>query len=150
VKKAIIVTVAVLGPAFIGSVSHIPAVSAEEGLTTLRGEASLPATSTPPRLPRQKIQEGSFDRAWKEQPPLVPHRFEKYEIDLKVNQCLRCHDRPYYKQEGATEISDSHYMGRDGKKQDTISGGRWFCTQCHVPQADLSPLVENIFEGTPK
>ncbi len=149
-KKAILVTVAVLGPAFVGSLSNISAVSAEEEVKTLRGEASLPATSTPPRLPRQKIQEGSFDRAWKEQPPLVPHKFEKYEIDLKVNQCLRCHDRPYYKQEGATKISDSHYVGRDGKELDTVSRARWFCRQCHVPQADLAPLVENIFTGTSK
>ena len=42
-------------------------------------------------------------------PPLIPLRVDKYEIDLKVNQCLRCHDWPYNVQENATKISETHY-----------------------------------------
>ena len=44
----------------------------------------------------------------------------------------------------------SHYIGAGGKEMQTISASRYFCTQCHVPQRDVKPLVENIFKGTPQ
>lgn len=87
------------------------------------------------------------ERAYRQQPPLVPHQTDKYEIDLKVNQCLRCHEWPYSDQEKAPKISDFHYISRDGVRQDTITGNRYFCKQCHVPQNDAKPLVENKFQG---
>jgi len=87
-----------------------------------------------------------MERAYRQQPPLIPHAIEKYEIDLKVNQCLRCHDWPYNVREKATKVSETHYVSREGVRLDTVAGTRWFCTQCHVPQADALPLVENTFE----
>ncbi|MGE5546341.1 MAG: nitrate reductase cytochrome c-type subunit [Solirubrobacterales bacterium] len=94
-----------------------------------------------------RVQEGvRHERAYRQQPPLVPHQVEKYEIDVKVNQCLRCHEWPYADQERAPKISDFHYMDRNGVRQDVVSGNRYFCTQCHVPQVDAKPLVENKFQ----
>ena len=31
-------------------------------------------------------------------------------------------------------VGVSHYIGPDGKEMETIMMGRYFCTQCHVPQ----------------
>ena len=41
------------------------------------------------------------------------------------------------------------HCGRDfdGKKLSQVSQRRYFCTQCHVPQAVVDPLVENRFQG---
>ncbi|CAA7616585.1 Periplasmic nitrate reductase, electron transfer subunit [Candidatus Terasakiella magnetica] len=94
-----------------------------------------------------KVVEGvRHERAYRQQPPLVPHPTDKYEIDVKVNQCLRCHEWPYADQEKAPKISDLHYIDRSGVRQDTVNGNRYFCKQCHVPQNDAKPLVENKFQ----
>jgi cytochrome c-type protein NapB len=119
------------------------AVSAED-LKGLRGQA----VTAPDKAPEvYKVQDGvRHERAYRQQPPLVPHLTDKYEIDLKVNQCLRCHEWPYSDQEKAPKISDLHYIDRNGVRQDTVNGNRYVCTQCHVPQVDAKPLVENKFQ----
>lgn len=106
--------------------------------------AKVDQTNPAPDL-HATIENQRLGRAYRQQPPLIPHRIEKYEIDMRVNQCLRCHDWPYSSQERATKISETHYMDRDGKKLDKVSRTRWFCTQCHVPQTDAKPLVRNQF-----
>ncbi len=119
------------------------AVYAAEDFKDLRGAP----VNTPDKAPEvYKVQDGvKLERAYRQQPPLVPHTVEKYEIDLKVNQCLRCHEWPYSDQEKAPKISDLHYIDRNGVRQDTVNGNRYVCTQCHVPQVDAKPLVENKF-----
>jgi cytochrome c-type protein NapB len=47
-------------------------------------------------------------------------------------------------------MSKSHYVDRQGKKHNKPVGNRHFCTQCHVPQADAEPLVENTFQALVK
>ena len=37
-------------------------------------------------------------------------------------------------------------MDRDGNVRGDVSPRRYFCTQCHVPQDEVKPLVENRFE----
>ena len=94
-----------------------------------------------------KTKEGPrYDRNYRQQPPLIPHSIDKYEIDVKVNMCLRCHDWPNNVQENAPMVSATHYLDRDGNRLDRVSSRRWFCVQCHVPQADAKPLVENTFQ----
>lgn len=117
--------------------------NAAEGVKDLRG-APVNAPDKAPEV--YKVQDGvKLERAYRQQPPLVPHTVDKYEIDLKVNQCLRCHEWPYSDQEKAPKISDLHYIDRNGVRQDTVNGNRYVCTQCHVPQVDAKPLVENKF-----
>lgn len=43
-------------------------------------------------------------------------------------------------------ISITHYMTREGQMLADVSPRRYFCTACHVPQADRKPLVENTFK----
>ena len=45
----------------------------------------------------------------------------------------------------AIAISPTHYVDRDGHQLADVSPRRFFCTQCHVPQADAKPLVTNTF-----
>ena len=40
-------------------------------------------------------------------------------------------------------ISVTHFMTRDGQMLADVSPRRHFCTECHVPQANARPLVEN-------
>ncbi len=96
-----------------------------------------------------KIQDGvKLEKSYRGQPPLVPHETEKYEIDLKVNKCLQCHEFPNAEKEKAPEISKDHYKDRDGNEQSSVNGNRYFCIQCHVPQANATPLIPNTFQGS--
>jgi cytochrome c-type protein NapB len=111
---------------------------------SLRGELGVEENNTAPDI--FSVREGKpLDRAYRQQPPLIPHKVERYEIDLKVNQCLRCHDWPNNTRENAPKVSETHYQDRAGNRLDQIAGTRWFCTQCHVPQTDALPLVDNKF-----
>lgn len=85
-------------------------------------------------------------RNYRQQPPLIPHTIDQYQIDLSANECLACHDWTKAGERGAPTLSMTHYMSRDGSQLDAVAGTRWFCTQCHVPQADAPALVENTFE----
>ena len=42
-------------------------------------------------------------------------------------------------------ISITHFKTRDGAEMSSVSPQRYFCNQCHVPQKDVKPLVENQF-----
>ncbi|WP_294220143.1 nitrate reductase cytochrome c-type subunit [uncultured Shimia sp.] len=91
-------------------------------------------------------QSGRVARNYRQQPPLIPHTVDQYQIDLSANQCLACHDWTKAGERGAPTLSMTHYQGRDGEQLDEVAGTRWFCNQCHVPQANAPALVENEFE----
>ena len=42
-------------------------------------------------------------------------------------------------------VSVTHFVGRDGQMRAFISPRRYFCTQCHVTQTEVRPLVHNTF-----
>ena len=63
------------------------------------------------------------------------------------NACMTCHDWPGNTRVKAPKISETHYVDRQGARLDKVAGTRYFCTQCHVPQADAKPLVGNTFEN---
>lgn len=91
------------------------------------------------------LDEKRFARNYRQQPPLIPHSIDKYQIDLKANECLACHDWTNAGERNAPTLSMTHYMDRDGNQLDSVAGTRWFCNQCHVPQADAPALVDNQF-----
>ncbi|WP_375174173.1 nitrate reductase cytochrome c-type subunit [Pseudooceanicola sp.] len=92
-----------------------------------------------------KQMEGRFVRNYRQQPPLVPHSIDQYQMDLRTNQCLSCHDWTVAGDRGAPTLSMTHYLDREGNQLDTVAGTRWFCNQCHVPQANAPALVDNTF-----
>ncbi len=93
-----------------------------------------------------KNVEGRMQRNYRQQPPLIPHSVEQYQIDVRTNQCLSCHDWTKAGERNAPTLSMTHYLDRDGNELDRVAGTRYFCNQCHVPQADAPALVDNVFE----
>jgi len=93
-----------------------------------------------------KTVEGRMQRNYRQQPPLIPHSIEQYQIDTRTNQCLSCHDWTKAGERNAPTLSMTHYLDREGRELDQIAGTRYFCNQCHVPQVDAPPLVENVFQ----
>ncbi len=59
---------------------------------------------------------------------------------------MSCHSWSNYRESGATKISQTHFEDRDKHVLAKVSARRYFCTQCHVPQVDAEPLVENEFK----
>jgi len=87
-------------------------------------------------------------RTFSTQPPVIPHSIENFdEINLEGNQCLDCHSAANYKKKNAPKAGDSHFIDREGKVLPEASNARYNCVQCHVPQVDAPPLVENDFKG---
>ena len=84
-------------------------------------------------------------RNYPDQPPVIPHKTDNYQIDLDANKCLTCHSRTAVEVSQAPMISVTHFMDRDGQTLATVSPRRYFCTQCHVVQHDAKPLVQNDF-----
>ncbi len=119
----------------------------QTGVQSLRGAVEIPDENAAPAPAHQNTPSGRFERAYRQQPPLIPHKIDGYQIDRGVNQCMRCHDWPYNVDQGAPKISETHYTGRDGVALDRVSAARWFCTQCHVPQSDAKELVNNDFKS---
>jgi cytochrome c-type protein NapB len=108
---------------------------------------AIEAPSPEPEKRRVEVVPGGFERAWEQQPPMIPHAIDKYSIDLRQNGCLKCHSVAAAEKEHAKPTPESHFLDRDGNKQDHLAGLRYFCTQCHAPQLSGAPLVENTFEG---
>ncbi len=116
----------------------------DDPVHSLRGDSAIDESNEVYDLKKQNTGR-RFDRAYRQQPPLIPHKISKYQINLKVNQCMRCHDWPYNVREGAPKISETHYTNRNGVALDKVTRSRWFCTQCHVPQTRAPALVRNDF-----
>ncbi|MEJ1156688.1 nitrate reductase cytochrome c-type subunit [Prosthecomicrobium sp. N25] len=114
-------------------------------LKGLRGGVAPEVDLAPGDVPKQDTA-GRFSRAYRQQPPLIPHQIDRYQIDWRTNQCLGCHDWSVAAKQGAPTLSMTHYLDRDGRQLDSIPGTRWFCNQCHVPQADTKELVTNTFK----
>ncbi|PTD95072.1 nitrate reductase cytochrome c-type subunit [Pseudothauera lacus] len=94
---------------------------------------------------RQLPDSPPIPRDYVQQPPLVPHKVEGYEVTVNFNKCMDCHSWTRYLEAGATKVSLTHFKDRDGGELSNISPRRYFCLQCHVPQTDARPLVENTF-----
>lgn len=114
---------------------------------SLRGVA-IPSTTQAPQFEKFIKDKENVDRTFEEQPPLVPHENEKYTINLQTNKCLDCHMKQEGKDEAkSVEMSESHFVDRNGNKLAKPTGGRHFCTQCHVPQVDRTPLIGTSFQA---
>ena len=96
-------------------------------------------------LPKWVIDDIRRMRAYPEQPPVIPHSIDGYQLSVNANRCLSCHKREFSQDAGAPMISITHYMTREGQMLADVSPRRYFCTACHVPQADRKPLVDNTF-----
>jgi nitrate reductase (cytochrome), electron transfer subunit len=96
-------------------------------------------------IPRWIVDDVRKMRAYPEQPPIIPHSIEGYQLSVNANRCMSCHKREFTEGSGAPMISVTHYMTREGQMLADVSPRRYFCTACHVPQADTQPLIGNTF-----
>ena len=136
--------------AFVLFVLASVAATAFADISSLRGAIEVPTTNTAPELEGVIKDKENVERTFKEQPPLIPHEStdEKYAINLRENKCLECHLRQPGKDEAkSVEMSESHFVDRNGNKHDRPVGARYFCDQCHVPQVDAPPLVGTTFKS---
>ena len=122
----------------------IQAVS--ENVTSLRGINDIEDISIEPDTTRYAKDKEPIARDYIQQPPLIPHKIKNYRINLKSNKCMSCHSWANYREANATKISQTHFESRDKNVLANVSARRYFCTQCHVPQAEAKPLVENTFQ----
>ncbi|MGI9490365.1 MAG: nitrate reductase cytochrome c-type subunit [Geminicoccaceae bacterium] len=120
------------------------ALAADPDVATLRSTA-LGESDEAPRMMPQSNTDLRKARNYPEQPPVIPHKIEGYQVDINVNKCLTCHSRRAVEDSQAPMVSITHFMDRDGQFLASISPRRYFCNQCHVPQHEVKPLVGNSF-----
>jgi len=143
-----LVKLALAGGMFALMALNLPdAVSAEEPAVKLDGlrDGTPVNQDNPSHAYKQERDRAPLDRDFVQQPPLIPHTIAGYQITKNFNKCMDCHAWAKTKASGATKVSVTHFKTREGVELDNISPRRYFCTQCHVPQTDAKPLVENTF-----
>jgi len=173
-KKSLIAMAALSVMALSVSAAEKAIPEEELGLrkTSLFEEKVKPATTEYSKAAPGTAQR--IQRSYMNAPPLIPHSVEGLlPITRNNNQCLGCHMPDVAKSVGATPIPPSHFASfrpdtkigangeviKEGKavkntadvktvihKMDKLNQARFNCSQCHVPQANVKPLVENTFK----
>ncbi len=115
-------------------------------ITSLRGPVDIDQGTKAPEMKKYPKDGIPIARDYVQQPPLVPHAIARYKINIKSNKCLGCHSWKNYREFDATKISQTHFEDREDNVLANVSARRYFCTQCHVPQVNAKPLVENEFK----
>jgi len=111
----------------------------------LRGSTPLNEEGPAAPMTLQRNTAERETRNYPEQPPVIPHSIDGYQIDMNGNKCLSCHARARTGESQAPMVSITHFMDRDGQFLASISPRRFFCTECHVPQHVVTPPVSNDF-----
>jgi cytochrome c-type protein NapB len=120
------------------------AADAPMQVQSLRGDTPIDQTPEPDMYRNIKDVK-PLPRDFVQQPPLIPHSIRDYQVTMNFNKCMDCHGWAKAREAGATRVSVTHFKTREGVELSNISPLRYFCTQCHVPQADAAPLVANTF-----
>jgi cytochrome c-type protein NapB len=138
-QKPVILALAIVLAAASTSLLAQTVSSGLRGSTPLNEEG--PAA---PMTPQRNTAERET-RNYPEQPPVIPHSIDGYQIDINGNKCLSCHARARTGESQAPMVSITHFMDRDGQFLASVSPRRFFCTECHVPQHVVTPPVTNDF-----
>ena len=125
--------------------------------------AEMPQYSTAAAGTAEKI-----DRAFENAPPMIPHMTEGFfPITRTNNICLTCHMPDKSEAVGSVAIPVSHFTdyrpavvqkgekyhvdAKEGevvaKKLNKLSPARFNCSQCHVPQANVTIDIKNTFDA---
>jgi cytochrome c-type protein NapB len=119
-----------------------PWISVTAESTGVRGPIPLLLDPQPPAISNEDIGGERRVRTFHDQPPIIPHSILNYRIDIRLNECLSCHNRA-----GTSELplTSDHFLDRDGRALASVAAGHYFCTQCHVSQAEVSLPVGNTY-----
>jgi cytochrome c-type protein NapB len=143
-------TLAIAGALFGGSLVFVAAAfsagQAPEIVPRVTGTAKPMDDHAAPPLARPVTDDKRKMRNYPEQPPVIPHSIDGYQLTLHTNRCLDCHRRQFTEGSGAPMISVTHFMDRDNQVLADVTPRRYFCTACHVQQTDAAPLVPNTFQ----
>ncbi|MEN8226437.1 MAG: nitrate reductase cytochrome c-type subunit [Bacteroidota bacterium] len=117
-----------------------------------------------------KIRSGeseTFQRSFENAPALIPHRVGGFlPIKANDNKCMRCHMPEKAPEFDATPIPETHFTNyrpyvveEDGVyRVDAVEGevveqdldhfnkAMFNCSQCHVPQAEVTVEISNVFD----
>lgn len=113
----------------------------------------------------QPGQAGTLERSFENAPPLIPHTTSGFfPIKKENNICLSCHMPEMTEQSGAIAIPATHFTSLrpqmvevDGVLQfveedkvhiqdmNKLNHAYFNCSQCHVPQAEVTVDIENLF-----
>ena len=126
-------------------VASVSTLAMAQTFSALRGPTPLDQEGQPPAMTPELNTSEREVRNYPEQPPVIPHSIEGYEVSVHANKCLSCHARSRVRESQAQMISITHFADRDGQFLASISPRRYFCTECHVPQHDVKPPVANDF-----
>lgn len=135
-----------LGMALMLCISVATTVTAEPLYDRARGTTPLLETTEPPVLGNAINDDVRRTRNYAQQPPVIPHRIDGYQVDKNFNKCMDCHSRTKAEVSQAIPVSITHYQDRDGNTLAQISTRRYFCVQCHVGQDKAHPFVNNTFQ----
>ncbi|TNV20271.1 nitrate reductase cytochrome c-type subunit [Buttiauxella sp. B2] len=102
-------------------------------------------SATPEGSIHMPKQQGRMALNYVNQPPMIPHSVDGYQVSTNTNRCLQCHGVEHYRTTGAPRVSPTHFLDSDGTVLSNVAPRRYFCLQCHVPQTDAAPIVENTF-----
>ena len=111
----------------------------------LRGPTPLNEEGPAPLMTPLRNSAEREVRNYPEQPPVIPHSTDGYQVDMNGNKCLSCHARARTAESQAPMVSITHFMDRDGQFLASISPRRFFCNSCHVPQHVVKAPITNDF-----
>jgi cytochrome c-type protein NapB len=126
-------------------VSLASTVATAQTFSALRGSTPIDQSGAAPPITPERNTALREARNYPEQPPVIPHAIEGYEVSIRGNKCLSCHARTRVGESQAPMISITHFSDRDGQFLASVSPRRYFCTECHVPQHDVKAPVGNTF-----
>jgi cytochrome c-type protein NapB len=118
----------------------VSALRVSHGGGPASGQPKMNVYSTSPPGETKRL-----DRPYNGAPPLVPHDVLEFNMSRSANDCLDCHLEGVEIEEGhiATKVPPSHYLNeyRGEGRKDQVTGIRYNCLQCHLPQASGEPPV---------
>jgi len=111
----------------------------------------------------------AIERSFENSPPLIPHTVEgMFKITAEQNKCLMCHMPEKADEKNAKKIPITHFtdyrpvITEEGdlyvvqaKENEVVSASTgpeinkamFNCNLCHAPQAEIDPMVKNLFEA---
>ena len=113
-------------------------------------------------------QSEKIERAFQDAPPMIPHDVSAFlPITIKNNMCLTCHMpevavlvksvplpeshltsyRPEVKKKWALYVVTNNEGVTQKDLGGKLSNAVFNCTQCHVPQANVTVDIKNVFEA---